>query len=33
VEVTAGLLNGLTPGRLLLAVGAFALFLAAYAVR
>jgi hypothetical protein len=33
VEVTAGLLNGLTPGRLLLAVGAFVLFLAAYAVR
>ena len=30
VEATAGLLNGLTPARLLLAVSAFVLFLAAY---
>jgi hypothetical protein len=30
VEVTAGLLNGLTPARLLLLVSAFVLFLAAY---
>lgn len=33
VEATAGLLNGLTPARLLLAVGAFVLFLAAYVLR
>ncbi|MGY1709552.1 hypothetical protein ACI8AC_08585 [Geodermatophilus sp. SYSU D00758] len=30
VEATAGLLNGLTPARLLLAASAFVLFLAAY---
>jgi hypothetical protein len=33
VEVTAGLLNGLTPARLLLGVSAFVLFLAAYVSR
>jgi hypothetical protein len=33
VEATAGLLNGLTPARLLLGAGAFVLFLAAYVVR
>jgi len=33
VEATAGLLNGLTPARLLLGVSAFVLFLAAYVVR
>ena len=33
VEVTAGLLNGLTPARLLLLVSAFVLFLAAYVSR
>ncbi|MGY1807846.1 hypothetical protein ACI8AF_10785 [Blastococcus sp. SYSU D00669] len=33
VEVTAGLLNGLTPARLLLLVSGFVLFLAAYVVR
>jgi len=33
VEATAGLLNGLTPARLLLAVSAFVLFLAAYVSR
>lgn len=33
VEATAGLLNGLTPARLLLAGSAFVLFLAAYVVR
>ncbi len=33
VEATAGLLNGLTPARLLLAVSAFVLFLAAYVTR
>jgi hypothetical protein len=33
VEATAGLLNGLTPARLLLAASAFVLFLAAYVVR
>jgi hypothetical protein len=33
VEATAGLLNGLTPARLLLAASAFVLFLAAYASR
>jgi hypothetical protein len=33
VEATAGLLNGLTPARLLLAVSAFVLFLAAYVGR
>jgi hypothetical protein len=32
VEVTAGLLNGLTPARLLLGASAFVLFLAAYVV-
>jgi hypothetical protein len=32
VEVTAGLLNGLTPARLLLAASAFVLFLAAYVI-
>jgi hypothetical protein len=32
VEATAGLLNGLTPARLLLGVSAFVLFLAAYVV-
>jgi hypothetical protein len=30
IEATAGLLNGLTPARLLLLVSAFVLFLAAY---
>ena len=33
VEATAGLLNGLTPARLLLGASAFVLFLAAYVVR
>jgi hypothetical protein len=33
VEATAGLLNGLTPARLLLVVSAFVLFLAAYVSR
>ncbi|MCW2700211.1 MAG: conserved rane protein of unknown function [Blastococcus sp.] len=33
VEVTAGLLNGLTPARLLLLVSAFVLFLSAYVSR
>lgn len=33
VEVTAGLLNGLTPARLLLVISAFVLFLAAYVSR
>ena len=33
VEATAGLLNGLTPARLLLGISAFVLFLAAYVVR
>ena len=33
VEATAGLLNGVTPARLLLAVSAFVLFLAAYVSR
>ena len=33
VEATAGLLNGLTPARLLLAGSAFVLFLAAYVLR
>jgi hypothetical protein len=33
VEATAGLLNGLTPARLLLLAGAFVLFLAAYVGR
>ena len=33
VEATAGLLNGLTPGRLLLLGGGFVLFLAAYVSR
>jgi hypothetical protein len=33
VEATAGLLNGLTPARLLLATSAFVLFLAAYVSR
>jgi hypothetical protein len=33
VEATAGLLNGLTPARLLLAASAFVLFLSAYVVR
>ena len=33
VEATAGLLNGLTPARLLLASSAFVLFLAAYVGR
>lgn len=33
VEATAGLLNGLTPARLLLGVSAFVLFLAAYVGR
>jgi hypothetical protein len=33
VEATAGLLNGLTPARLLLLAGAFVLFLAAYVSR
>jgi hypothetical protein len=33
VEVTAGLLNGLTPARLLVGVSAFLLFLAAYVSR
>jgi hypothetical protein len=33
VEVTAPLLSGLTPGRLLLVLSAFVLFLAAYVVR
>jgi hypothetical protein len=33
VEATAGLLNGLTPARLLLLVAGFVLFLAAYVVR
>ncbi|MGY1733480.1 hypothetical protein ACI798_18385 [Geodermatophilus sp. SYSU D01045] len=33
VEATAGLVNGLTPARLLLATGAFVLFLAAYTAR
>lgn len=33
VEATAGLLNGLTPARLLLAASAFVLFLAAYVSR
>ncbi|MET0765106.1 MAG: hypothetical protein ABWY29_09575 [Blastococcus sp.] len=33
VEATAGLLNGLTPARLLLLVSAFVLFLAAYVSR
>jgi hypothetical protein len=33
VEATAGLLNGLTPARLLLAGSAFVLFLAAYVSR
>jgi hypothetical protein len=33
VEATAGLLNGLTPARLLLAASAFVLFLAAYVAR
>ena len=33
VEATAGLLNGLTPARLLLGTSAFVLFLAAYVVR
>jgi hypothetical protein len=33
VEATAGLLNGLTPARLLLLVSAFVLFLATYVVR
>jgi hypothetical protein len=33
VEATAGLLNGLTPARLLLMVSAFVLFLAAYVSR
>lgn len=33
VEATAGLLNGLTPARLLLGVSAFVLFLAAYVTR
>jgi hypothetical protein len=33
VEATAGLLNGLTPARLLLGAAAFVLFLAAYVVR
>jgi hypothetical protein len=33
IEATAGLLNGLTPARLLLAASAFVLFLAAYVVR
>ncbi|MGY1603686.1 hypothetical protein [Geodermatophilus sp. SYSU D00815] len=33
VEVAAGLLNGLTPARLLLLVSGFVLFLAAYVVR
>jgi flagellar motor component MotA len=33
VEATAGLLNGLTPARLLLAVSAFVLFLAAFVSR
>jgi hypothetical protein len=33
VEATAGLLNGLTPARLLLGTSAFVLFLAAYVSR
>ena len=33
VEATAGLLNGLTPARLLLRCSAFVLFLAAYVSR
>jgi hypothetical protein len=33
VEATAGLLNGLTPARLLLGASAFVLFLAAYVSR
>ena len=33
VEATAGLLNGLTPARLLLALSGFVLFLAAYVSR
>jgi hypothetical protein len=33
VEATAGLLNGLTPARLLLAGSAFVLFLSAYVIR
>src|SRR3954462_4435444 len=33
VEATAGLLNGLTPARLLLGASAFVLFLAAYVLR
>jgi hypothetical protein len=33
VEATAGLLNGLTPARLLLLVSAFVLFLSAYVSR
>jgi hypothetical protein len=33
VEATAGLLNGLTPARLLLAASAFVLFLAAFVSR
>jgi hypothetical protein len=33
VEATAGLLNGLTPARLLLVLSAFVLFLAAYVSR
>ena len=33
VEATAGLLNGLTPARLLLGASAFVLFLSAYVVR
>jgi hypothetical protein len=33
IEATAGLLNGLTPARLLLVVSAFVLFLAAYVSR
>jgi hypothetical protein len=33
VEATAGLVNGLTPARLLLLVSAFVLFLAAYVAR
>jgi hypothetical protein len=33
VEVTAPLLSGLTPGRLLLVLSAFVLFLSAYVIR
>jgi hypothetical protein len=33
VEATAGLVNGLTPARLLLATSGFVLFLAAYTGR